>query len=279
MEMNRRSRMIIFITLVASFTGLMSTTVMAQSSNAWDYVDDYAPIVYYYPTVKYLPAKFPDDPVAAGSLAYVNIKYPDNVENGYRFQYWFYYTKDVRIDEKTDALLRSIIMQYPDVAQAALSFVKKDAKIEEIFHDHDWECVEVFVKKLGKKPENIRYCAHGKISYLNCTAKLPLEQVAAMSSNQCLVKVISDMHGSYPYYSVQQMWTMLFNNEQKAEILIVAGKLLSSYNTVECDKNKMKMIDYAVYWRPFCAEMKKRHGLEGYPDPMPWDKDFNYQRN
>jgi len=123
------------------------TTCLADCPRptAYDYIDDYAPImlidadVWYRPTSLYFDGDYDLTNQKENYDSMKAIEWPDyavyvhveeyNSPPGYAFEYWFYYPWN----------------------DYALTFN---------FHDHDWEHIVVFVPELGSEPDKVLYYSH-----------------------------------------------------------------------------------------------------------------------
>lgn len=263
------SRLFAFSTLMIVLLLLypIKTVDAKQSNDHWNYVDDYAPIITFNNYIEYYPTRFPSDTLGSGYFTYVNIKPPDSLENGYRFQYWFYYAKDIRINEEMD----SHIMKYWSSIKYYTGFHELGLYLDEqyvskLFHKHDWECVEVFVTKLGDKPKNIRYCAHGEVypQYPNAQN---------LVGNHCKVRVISDMHGCYPPYP----WLPI-GNWINPGILAEFAIDYSHNPDIKTENKNTTTIDFSNKWRRFTPAMRSydESAFKNYPYKMPWERGYYY---
>ena len=249
---------------------LFQTQSFAQEGPS-RYVDEYAPIMHFNSVgVNYLPTEFMGK--SSEYCAYVNIK------PGYIFQYWFYYSKDIRLNADLDTRIKEALQEI-NQSQKVLDL---DPIIREAFHEHDWELVEVHVPQLGGMPTKISFCAHNAHYDLKPNA-WPIG--ATMQGKQCVVKVITDMHGSYP----AGLWTPAksmrpdqnIDYYAKANVefgIIWAKELAAGYHPELGSPPPYRAINFAGRCRPFSPQMFQVHqkDLPGYPYPMPWDRGFNY---
>ncbi len=250
------------------FVGLLIVGMLAACPRAmaqqdpWRFVDTYAPIMKFNSVgVRHLPTGFGGE---SGTCAYVNIK------PGYVFQYWVYYAKDIRIDAKTDRAIKQALQQVNRSQQA----VNLDPIIRKAFHDHDWELVEVHVPRLGALPSLISFYAHGTHYDLVPNA-WPIG--ATMQGKQCVVKVVTDMHGSYP----AGMWTPANsgwrNIQANAEFAIIwAKELAAGYHPELGNPPSYRTVNFAGKCRRFSSRIVQIHRLRDYPYQMPWDRGFKY---
>ena len=272
---------VFMVVMTVFFINCPLETAKANNDNdLWYWAKRYAPQVSFIKsTVEYLPQRFPSDDPGSGSCTYVHIKKPDHYENGYRFQYWFYYEKDIRIDEKTDKQIVDFITEcqqagelFKDATSISEPWIEHFAKIlidknlPKAFHKHDWECVEVFVTKLGDKPKSIRYCAHGKIYPMKPDKN-------NLSGLHPKVRVISGMHGCYP----PDPWIPIpsWNDNWEAciefSLVLWMGGFSNPNYSIETFQQSGEI-------RKFTEKMKKYNKLdfEDYPYDMPWEPDRNF---
>ena len=236
------------------------------SVNPWQHFDEYAPVVQFNKACcRYRPRAFPGDGV--GSACYVNIQ--QTTAGGYVFQYWFYYAKDVRIDEYTDTQLKRLLALIAEKTNSQI-----DSVLQQAFHSHDWELVEVHVSTLGEMPTKISFCSHGQRYDLKPNT-WPIG--ATMKGKRCVVKVISDMHGSYPaglWTPANSGWASLHAN---AEFLIVLAKetALRSVGV----KPVYEEVQFAGRCKQFSERVKRVSSLPDYPYRMPWNRRFRYSEH
>ena len=160
----------LLLTLICGASEIV-TGSEARTLKHWEFVELYAPVVMFNrDLVRYRPTNLlaPDQ----GEVrCYVNVF---EAEPYYTFQYWFYYTRDVRIpwpltEPGEDWLRDQIYKNWPaaptearvlhDWADQYLHYIDLERKA---LHEHDWELLEVVVSDLGSVPEYVCYYAHGE---------------------------------------------------------------------------------------------------------------------
>jgi hypothetical protein len=274
------------IAMIAFFINCPLETANANNNDPWTWAEEYAPyLTFHKSTVKNFPQRFPSDDPGSGVCTYLKIKEPDSLENGYRFQYWFYYAKDIRIDEKTDKQIRDYIISCKNskVFRRATSIFALnkvadkliDMNLEKAFHKHDWECVEVYVTKLGDEPKSIRYCAHGKI--------YPMKPDRTnLFGFHPQVRVISDMHGCYPPGPWMPIPSWSDNWGACIEFILVWA--------MDGFAPEMEEYKTQIFWksaggilkpgdiRKFTKKMENynKWDFKDYPYEMPWQREFYY---
>jgi len=246
---------------------ILAVGMLAIAADAWNYVDDYAPIVEFNTLiVDVYPTGFQGD--YSGYCTYVNVK---SEYSAYIFQYWFYYRYDIRLSRTVDAALKQLL----DWANRnTINSREFEEAVDNLFHEHDWELVEVHVSTLGSMPNRISYYSHG--SRYDLTPNSP-PFWTPMQGNHCVVKVITDMHGSYPagiWSPVLAGWGSWKANLEFA--LAGAWEHLAGYAPEFGYAPGYKQLDFSSRCRRFSSTMMRVHSLSGYPYALPWDRGFNY---
>lgn len=254
---------------LASLTvaALVIMTSTAMAADPWNYVDDYAPIMQFNTLiVDAYPTGFRGE--YSGYCTYVNIK---SGYSGHTFQYWFYYRYDIRLTRSVDQTLEDLLQE---VNRQSINLPGFEHEIDKLSHDHDWELVEIHVDQLGSNPYKISYYSHGSRYDLSPTG-WPF--AAPMQGKHCVVKVISDMHGSYPagYWSpALALWGSWAANLEFA--IAATWEHLAGYVPEVGYAPPYKTIDFTNRCRRFTSSMTRVHSLSNYPYQLPWDKGFNY---
>lgn len=262
---------VLALVAMAAYWVVSAAPACSRDDYEWNYVDDYAPILEFNTLiVDEYPTGFQDD--YSGTCAYARWDYDSS---GYTFQYWYYYRYDIRFTSEVDAKLDEILTQL--LLDANVDSAWLEHEVDKLFHEHDWELVEVHVPFLGSVPDYVTYCAHGgRYTLFTDDWFFP----APMEGKHCRVQIITDMHGSYPPDS----WTLPFgwppdNLKSYAGVVmefLVAGawENLASWEGIYSSYDE---IEYADKCRPFSAGMAETSWLYGYPCEMPWDKGFVYE--
>jgi len=243
---------------------LLSVFGKTMAADPWQYVGVYAPIVYFNTlTVDVFPQGFPGD--YSGTCVYADIKREDE---GYLFRYWFYYRYDIRFNRYVDQAIKDLVEK---LNARTINSEQLKSILDKLFHEHDWELVEVHVNRLGSRPVLITYHAHGDSHSLSPDS-FPFG--APLEGTHPAIKVISDMHGSYP----AGMWIPELTGWMHPAVwlefkLVHAWEHFSGYFPEFGKAPPYKRIDFTYLCRSFSRHMKLIHSLPGYPYPMPWDRD------
>jgi len=245
------------VLIMAVLIGLVSILAQAEDECPyWDYVNLYAPVVYFHESVLHKPRNFREDK-ATDLCTYVHC-YKSGSE--YVFQYWFYYVKDIRFREDIDQYL---IESLETLSQRNLFFWVEE-RFPYWFHNHDWELLEVRVPELGSKPTTITYYAHG-------AAYRRSADDSNLRGRRPLAKVVSDMHGTYPPGDWAP-WTL---GESWLHPVIVFEFLVEKAKAYY-EGHGYEALGFCGRCRPFSDEIRETHKLDGYPHEMPWDKNYDY---
>jgi len=257
----------LMVSTIVVIAAVLVVEIAPIGAGAWNYVDDYAPIVEFNTLiVDVYPTGFQGD--YSGYCTYVNIK---SGYSGYTFQYWFYYRYDIRLARGVDQVLEDLLQE---VNRHSINAAELEHEIDKLAHEHDWELVEVHVSQLGSNPNKISYYSHGSRYDLSATG-WPI--AAPMQGKHCLVKVVSDMHGSYPagYWSpALALWGSWGANLEFA--IASAWEHLAGYIPEVGYVPSYETLDFTNRCRQFTTSMMRVHSLPDYPYQLPWDRGFNY---
>lgn len=256
-------RRVTAVSMLVAVTAIVAMSVLA--ADPWSHVDDYAPIMQFNTLiVDVYPTGFQGE-----YSGYCTYALPKTSSSGCTFQYWFYYRYDIRISREVDAAIDSVLQ---NVANLGLF----EREIDKLFHDHDWELVEVHVPSLGAQPDYITYYAHGSSYTLQTSG---WGWTAPMQGKHPVVKVITDMHASYP----AGLWSPLVGGWLSPEVnlefaLALQWEHLAGYVPEIGYAPAYKTIDFSQRCRSFKSSMWNVHteSLPTYPYELPWDKGFNY---